>query len=276
MSQGSRLRSILNHAGILVLLGLQLFPVYMMLQISVKDNRSFLTNPWLPEWPGNWQMQNWSVAIDLITPYLLNTFFVAILSTLGGLVLSVLGAYFFARYRMPGSGLLWAAFMLLMLMPAVANLVPLFNLLKHMSLLNSLWALVLVGIAGAQVFNILVLRNFIEDLPLELFEAAEMDGASHLRQIVTIVVPMSLPIIGTLAIIQFIERWNDFLLPLLILRDKDLFTVGVGLIYLDGEYVKQWGPIMAAFCVASLPLVVLFAFTMRWFVRGLASGAVKG
>jgi hypothetical protein len=103
------------------------------------------------------------------------------------------------------------------------------------------------------VFNIFVLRNFIEDLPKDLFEAAEMDGASHFQQIRNIVIPMSAPIIGTLSILAFLAKWNDFLLPLIVLRDKELFTLGVGLIYLDGEYVKQWGQIMAAYFLASLP-----------------------
>jgi ABC-type glycerol-3-phosphate transport system permease component len=158
----------------------------------------------------------------------------------------------------------------------VANIVPLFVLLKSMNLLNTLVALMLVGIAGAQVFTIFVLRNFIEDLPKDLFEAAEMDGASHLQQLRHVVVPMSMPIIGTLSILSFLRRWNEFLLPLIILRDQELFTLGVGLIYLDGEYVKQWGQIMAAYFVASVPLIIIFLFTMRLFVRGLSQGAIKG
>jgi multiple sugar transport system permease protein len=167
-------------------------------------------------------------------------------------------------------------FLFLMLMPGVANIVPLFSLLKNLNLLNTLWALIILGISGAQVFNIYVLRNFIEDLPKDLFEAAEMDGASHLQQILNIVIPMSGSIIGTLSILAFLGKWNDFLMPLLLLRDKELFTLGVGLIYLDGEYVKQWGKIMAAFLVASLPLIVMFLFTMKLFVKGLSAGAVKG
>jgi len=143
-------------------------------------------------------------------------------------------------------------------------------------MLNTLWALILLGVAGGQVFNIFVLRNFIDDLPRDLFEAAEIDGASHLQQVLTIVIPMSGPIIGTLAILSFLGIWNDFLMPFIVLRDPGLFTVGVGLIYLDGEYVKQWGEIMAAYFVASIPLIVLFLFTMRLFVRGLSAGALKG
>ncbi len=173
-------------------------------------------------------------------------------------------------------GVVVAGFLLLMLLPGVANIVPLFILLKDLSLLNTLWALIIVGVAGAQVFNIFVLRNFIEDLPKDLFEAAEMDGASHFQQIMNIVIPMSAPIIGTLAILAFLAKWNDFLLPLIVLRDKELFTLGVGLIYLDGEYVKQWGQIMAAYFIASVPLIIIFLFTMCLFVKGLSAGAIKG
>jgi len=139
-----------------------------------------------------------------------------------------------------------------------------------------LWALVILGIAGSQVFAIYVLRNFIEDIPKDLFEAAEIDGATHFQQLINVVIPLSGPIIGTLAILMFLGSWNDFLMPLIVLRDPELFTIGVGLIYLDGEYVKQWGQIMAAFFVASLPLIIIFLFCMKLFVRGLSSGAVKG
>lgn len=254
----------------------ELFPLYMMLQVSFKDNTGFIQNPWLPSNPVTWHWENWLFGLKLVGPYIINTVFVAVLGTTSSIGLAVLGAYFFARYRMPFSGVLWAAFLVLMLLPGVANIVPLFMLLKELSLLNTLWALVIVAVAGGQVFNIFVLRNFIEDLPKDLFEAAEMDGASHLQQIVTIVIPLSAPIIGTLSILSFLGIWNDFLLPLIVLRDRELFTLGVGLIYLDGEYVKHWGQIMAAYFLAAIPLIIIFLFCMRLFIRGLSQGAIKG
>jgi ABC-type glycerol-3-phosphate transport system permease component len=265
-----------KHIFILFFILIELFPLYMMFQVSFKDNATFIRQPWLPINPLAWHWENWTFAFHLILPYIANTVFVAVTGTVASLFLAILGAYFFARHKLPCSGLLWAAFLALMLMPSVVNITPLFMLLKSLKLLNTLWALVLVGIAGGQVFNIFVLRNFIEDLPRDLFEAAEVDGASHLQQVVNIVIPMSGPIIGTLAILSFLGMWNDFLLPLIVLRDQDLFTLGVGLIYLDGEYVKQWGQIMAAYFVASIPLIVVFMFTMRLFVRGLSAGAIKG
>lgn len=271
-----RWRDLPQHTVIWLILALELFPFYMMLQISMKDNAGFLANLWLPAWPQDWQWDNYAAAAQLMLPYVANTVVVAVSGSVGCVFLALLAAYFFARYKMPFSNVLWAAFLVLMLLPGVANIVTLFNLLKSLSLLNTLWALIILAISGGQVFCLFVLRNFIEDLPKDLFEAAEMDGASHFAQLVNIVIPMSGPIIGTLFLLQFLGTWNDFLMPLIVLRDPELFTIGVGLIYLDGEYVKQWGQIMAAFFMASLPIIIIFLFTMKLFVRGLSSGALKG
>lgn len=265
-----------KHAFVWFLLGIELLPLYMMAQVSFKDNATFLQHPWLPLPPGQWHWENWLFAAKLILPYLANTVFVAAWGTLLTLALALSAAYFFARQRMPFSGLLWSVLMVLMLLPSIANIVPLFTLLKQLNLLNTLYALIVVGVSGAQVFNIFVLRGFIEDIPRDLFEAAEIDGASHFRQLIHVVVPMSGSILGTLAILAFLNKWNEFLLPLIILRDREQFTLGVGLIYLDNEYVKQWGQIMAAYFFAAIPLIVLFLFTMRLFVKGLSQGAIKG
>lgn len=272
----SRRRDWPKHVFIGLVLAIELLPLYMMWQISFKDNAGFIQNPWFPSNPLEWKWANYVFAAKLILPYVANTVFVAVSGTVISLVLALGGAYFFARYKMPFSSVLWSAFMVLMLLPGIANIVPLFALLKELSLLNTLYALIVVGVAGGQVFNIFVLRGFIEDIPKDLFEAAEMDGAGHFQQIVNIVVPMSGSIIGTLSILAFLGKWNEFLLPLIVLRDKELFTLGVGLIYLDGEYVKQWGQIMAAYVIAAIPLIVIFLFTMRLFVKGLSQGAIKG
>jgi len=265
-----------KHMFVCAVLAVELLPLYMMWQISFKNNESFIANPWFPANPLEWQWANYAFAAKLVLPYLANTVFVAVTGTACSLGFALCGAYFFARYRMPFSGLLWSLFMILMLLPGIANIVPLFSLLKELSLLNTLYALIVVGVASGQVFNIFVLRGFIEDIPKDLFEAAEMDGAGHFQQMVNIVIPMAGSILGTLGILAFLQKWNEFLLPLIVLRDKDLFTVGVGLIYLDGEYVKQWGQMMASYFLAALPLIILFLFTMRLFVKGLSQGAVKG
>ncbi|MEE2872052.1 MAG: carbohydrate ABC transporter permease [Candidatus Latescibacterota bacterium] len=223
-----------------------------------------------------WHWENWIVAWDTVGTYIFNTVLVAVTAVVFALCFSTAAAFFFARYRMPGATFLWYFFLVLMLMPGVANLVPLFILLRDMNMINSLLALVIIGISGAQVVQIFILRNFIEEIPQDMFDAADVDGASPFRQVLYIVLPMSGSVISTLAILQFISVWNDFLLPFIIIRDDSLLTLAAGLIKLDGEYVKQWGEMMAGYSIASLPLVLIFLFTMRLFVRGIASGAVKG
>jgi multiple sugar transport system permease protein len=123
--------------------------------------------------------------------------FIATSATIVALVLALCAAYFFARLKMPLSALLWNVILVLMMMPAIANLIPLFELLRNLNLLNTLTALVLVGASGGQVFCIFVLRSFIADVPQDLFDAAEVDGAGHLRQLITVVVPLCGPVLGT-------------------------------------------------------------------------------
>lgn len=271
-----------KHAVVIGVLLFALFPFYMMLAISLKTNAQFYSNPFTLSPPFHWE--NWSGGVpgrfpgawDIVREALANTLLVSISATVLGVAGALAGAYFFARYRLPGAGLLWALLVLLLMMPTIANLVPLFVLLKHLSLLNTLWALVLVGAAGTQAFNIFVLRSFVEQIPNDLFEAAEIDGASHFQQFWNIVVPLSGPITGTIAVTSFLAAWNDFILPLIVIRDTELYTVTVCLLRLDGEYLRYWGPLMAGFALSSIPVIILFVFTMRLFIRGMTEGAVKG
>lgn len=226
--------------------------------------------------PQTWHFENWAYGWNVVGGYIFNTVFVGVTAVFCSLTLSLCSAFFFARYDMPMKTFFWYFFLILMLMPGVANLIPLFVLLKEINLLNSLWALVIVGISGGQVMQIYILRNFIEEVPKDLFDAAEVDGASPLQQIWHIVVPMSGSILSTLAILQFIAVWNNFILPYVVIRDDELLTLAAGLVKLDGEYEKLWGPMMAGYSIAALPLVVIFIFTMRLFVKGIAAGAIKG
>ena len=260
-----------KHLIIITALIFAFIPFYLMLNISLKDNEQFFQNPWLPSLPFHWE--NYVYGWNYIGMKIFNTAFVATVFTIA---FAVIGAYFFARFKMPGSKILFLVFTLLMMYPGVANMVPMFKLITSLGLYNSYLALILPGIAGGQAFNIYVLRNFIEDIPQDLFDAIEIDGGSILQQIWHIVVPMSMPIIGTLGILTIIGQWNNFISPLLYIRDDNMQVLSVSLLYLDGEYTKQWGQLMAGYTVASLPLVVMFLFCMKLFVRGLSAGAIKG
>ncbi len=271
---GSWFLRFIKHFYIWLVLAFAFLPLYLMIIVSVKNNTQFYLAPAAITPPLHWE--NWKIAWDMVTPTVANSLFISTSSTLVTLGLALCGAYFFARLKVPASGFLWNALLLLMMMPAIANLVPLFILLRDMSLLNTLSALIIVGASGGQIFGIFVLRNFIQDTPQDLFEAAEIDGANHFQQVKMIVLPLSGPILGTVGVMHFIGAWNDFVLPLIVMRDHARLPVMVQLIRMAGEYIKLWGPLMAGYAIASIPIIILFVFSMKLFIKGLTEGAVKG
>ena len=263
-----------KHAFLWVLLAFALLPLLLMALVSFKSNQQFYLAPTTLTLPLH--CENWTRAWHQVSPALANSLFISITATAASLGFGLCGAYFFARYRLPLSGALWNLMLILLMMPSIANLIPLFRLLSTMNLTNSLAGLIIVGISSGQVFAIFVLRGFIEDIPHDLFEAAEIDGASHLQQMRNVVIPLSGPILGTIAVTTFIGQWNEFILPLVLIRDADRLPIMVKLLYLAGEYLIEWGALMAGYTLASVPLILLFVFSMKLFIRGLSEGAVKG
>ena len=263
-----------KHLVIWVILAFAFLPLYLMFIVSLKTNQQFYQAPATITAPFHWE--NWAQAWEMITPTVANSVYISSMSTLLTLLCALCAAYFFARLRMPLSGFFWNAILVLMMMPAIANLVPLFRLLKDMNLLNTLTALILVGASSGQIFAIFVLRNFVSDIPQDLFEAADIDGANHFLQMRHVVLPLSGPILGTVAVMHFVSIWNDFVLPLIIIRDHARLPVMVQLLRMAGEYIKIWGPMMAGYALASIPIIILFIFSMKFFVKGMTEGAVKG
>ena len=169
------------------------------------------------------------------------------------------------------------AVLVLLMIPGILTLIPLFLQVKNYGLLNTYWALILPYIAGGQAFSIFVLRSFFASQPEELFEAARIDGASEFQIFTLIAVPLATPILGTVAILHTIWIWNDYLWPAVTLSDPNLWTIAVKLVGFTGQwmFMEQWGPLFAGYVISALPLVILFAFTMRLFIEGLATGAIK-
>jgi len=273
----SKPREWTKHVLILFVLFFAFFPLYLMVIISFKDNRQFTNNQFLPDPISTWKWENWAKAWDTVSNYIANSIVTSMGAVVLCLITATLTAYVMARYKFWGKEVIYYLIIGTMFLPGTAaTLVTLFELIKSLGMINKLYALVLVGAVGGQVTCIFILRQFIEDIPKELFESAQIDGAGHFQQIRHIVFPMSGSVMGTLAIMQFIGQWNNLMLPLIVMRDDALLTVPVGLMRLDGEYVKEWGELMAGYTISSIPLIILFLFTMRLFVKGLAAGAVKG
>jgi len=267
----------IKHVFMIAILVFAFVPFALMLVISLKTNEQFTQNPFFFDSPAEWHWENWAMGWRTIGTYVANSIVTSAGAVVLCLLVAVLSSYVLARYRFPGRELVYYALILTMFLPGtVATLVTTFTLVSRLHMYNSLSTIVLLGAVGGQVVCIFILRQFIEEIPKELFESAEIDGAGHLRQIWSIVLPMSGPVLSTLAIMQFIGNWNNLLGPLVFLRDDYKLTIPVGLMRLEGEYVKEWGQLMAGYTLSSIPLVVLFLFTMRLFIRGLSAGAIKG
>ena len=261
---------------VLIILGIITFyPLIFTLFTSFKDNSQFYSTFWGPAWPLHWG--NYADAWRQLYPVLINTVFVGLVSAFGTIFLASLSAYVFARHRFPGHDLLFYAIIALLMIPGVLTLIPLFLLVKDLGLLNTYWVLILPYIAGGQAFAIFVLRSFIASQPEEIFESARIDGANEFTIYQRIAMPMAKPILGTLAILALLGTWNDYIWPSVTLRNPELWTISLKLVSFSSQWasLQQYGPMFAGYVIASIPLLVLFMFTMRLFIEGLASGAIK-
>jgi len=263
----------LRHAVLLVLVVMTLYPIYLMLVTSGKSNAQFADDFQGIALPVH--LENYTLAWGEISPYILNSTLVTVATVAGVVTFSTLAAYAFARMRFFGKELLYYLVIALLMVPGVLTLIPQFILIKTFSLLDSPWALILPYISGGVVFAIFVLRSFFSSLPDELFQAARIDGASELQVFWALGLPLIRPAVGTVAILQILGTWNDYIWPSVVLYSDPLFTIPIGLVAFQSKHTTEWGPLMAGYTLAAVPLVVLFAVTTRTFIAGLTQGGLK-
>ncbi|WP_102126996.1 carbohydrate ABC transporter permease [Deinococcus planocerae] len=265
--------------AVLVLFGLlALFPLYFSLVNSFKDRVQYAEN--LLNIPSTLHPENYAVAWAQIQGPLLNSVIVTVTSVLATLVLASLSAYAFALMDFPGRHLLFGITFALLLVPEFLTLIPLYVQIRNLTLPSNYLAIILPTIAAGQPFAILVLRAAFEAIPKDMLEAARLDGAGHLQLLRRIVLPISLPILISVAIIRLIPVWNEYLLPSLVL-DEAHRTLPVALVNFQGggaatAVTPNYGALMASYVLSAVPLLVLFAFLMRYYIQGVTSGGVKG
>jgi multiple sugar transport system permease protein len=200
--------------------------------------------------------------------FLFNTIVVAVGSTGVHLVTSCLAAYAFARLRFRGREVLFLLYLGTLMVPQQVTIVPLFLMMQSVGWVDTFWALILPGAFHA--LGVFLLRQFFMTIPRELEESAFIDGASRLRILWQIILPLSKPALATLAVFTFIREWNSFLWPLIVTTTPDMRTLSVGLSLFTGQYGTEWNLLMAAAAVTLLPTLVIFAFAQRYFVEGIA------
>jgi ABC-type glycerol-3-phosphate transport system permease component len=208
--------------------------------------------------------------------YVVNSFIVSGLSALGVAILGSGTAYIFARYRFLGSRFIFTFILATMVFPGVLTLVPSFLLVKQLGLLNTYWAMILPYVACGQVFAIFVFRSFFAGLSEELFESARLDGAGHWGLYWNIVLPLSRPVFSVVVIMNILGTWNNFLWPFLVNTDDKHHVLASGLYTMAVSSVSaDFGTMFAAYTLSSIPLLVLFVYATKPFIRGMTSGALK-
>jgi multiple sugar transport system permease protein len=203
-----------------------------------------------------------------------NSFIICSVVTLGQLLFDSMAGYAFARKRFPGRRFLFWLVIGTMMVPVHILIVPLYIMMVKLHLVDTLWAAILPGLAGP--FGIFFMRQYMLTIPTALEEAARIDGCSELQIFFRIILPISAPALGVLAIFLFISNWNSFLWPLLVLNSSDSFTLTVGLATLQDKHALDYGLLMAGAVVASLPMFGVFLLFQRMFIRGMRMGALKG
>lgn len=264
------------HLVLIVISVLMFFPFFWMMATALRPpgqeaDISLIPRPYLA-------FENFSRAWNYprapFTQYTINSFVIAIVSTVIGVTLNGLAGFAFAKYKFWGREVLFYMVLATMMVPFQITMIPIYVTIAKLGLVNSYWGVILPGAASA--FGIFLIRQFMQSIPDELLDAARIDGASEIGIFARIVVPLSGPALAVLAIFTFLARWNDYLLPLLVMNRQAMFTLPIGITNFIGEYRAEWSLVMAVALISIVPPVLLFVFFQRYFVSGITMTGMKG
>ena len=251
-----------------------LFPLYWMVVVAF-STRADLLGGALRIFPTTLTLSNFERVLDSfpVATWFGNSTAIALVVALITVSVNVLGGYAFARLRFRGSNALFLVALATLMIPVQVIMVPLFTLVTGLDLYGTYWAVILPTAASA--FGLFLARQFILGIPTELIEAARIDGASHLRILRSIVLPLSKPLLAVLFFMSLLSTWNDFSWPLIALKQNELFTLPIGLLYLQGQFGSDYGGTMAFALINVTPMVVLFLVFQRYFVQGFARSGIR-
>ncbi|HET6302038.1 carbohydrate ABC transporter permease [Microbacterium sp.] len=204
---------------------------------------------------------------------IMNSLLIAGVSTILQVVTSAMAAYVFARLPFPGRGAIFVVYLATMMIPFQVLIVPLFAEMKTLGLINTYWGAILPTIASA--FGVFLLRQAMSTVPYDLDQAATLDGAGHFRIFFQIMLPLIRPALATLTVFAFLNTWNSFLWPLIILRDPLMQTLPVALSSLQGQFSTQWDVLMAGSVISIIPMFALYVFAQKYIVQGVVGTGLK-
>ncbi len=254
---------------------IMLLPFVWMISTSLKSAPELFTFPptWIPE---ELMFENYEDALTSMPfdRFYLNSLFVSTAVTIIQILTSSLAAFAFARLKFKGRDKIFILYLAALMIPFPVLLVPNFIIVNRLDWLDTYWALIIPPAFSA--FSTFLLRQHFKSLPLDLDEAARLDGATSLRIWWSIVLPMSKTAIAAISILVFLTTWNDFLWPLVVTNSDEMQTVPVGLSSFQGQYGTRWNIMMAAAVVAMVPVLIIYIFAQKWFIRGISMSGLGG
>jgi ABC-type glycerol-3-phosphate transport system permease component len=268
-------RRILGALGV-ILVGLGfLAPVVWVLSLSLRSKKTVFSALFFTR---DFRFDNYISAWKTFRfgRLFLNSGIITVASVVVVLVLAALAAYAFCRLKYRGSEFFFYLILLGMMIPPAAVVIPLFLIMKTLGLYNTHVSLILAYIAFGLPIAVLIFRGFFLSVPGEMIEAARIDGSRELRTFASIIMPLSTPAVATVVIFSFMQNWNEFLLALVLLKDKLLYTLPVGMAQLVGQWDSPWQLIAAGVVIASVPVFLVYLAIQDLYVKGLTAGALKG
>jgi raffinose/stachyose/melibiose transport system permease protein len=260
---------------VLLLTLLTLFPLLFVFMTSFKSTQQFLQSIWaLPE---RIEWSNYSKALidGEIGQYFLNSAYVVSISIAGIVVFASLAGYALARLRIPRAELLMLFILIPTMFPSESIIMPFYIMMSKLKLLNEAYTLIFPFIGWGVPTATYIFRNFFQSIPNELLEAAKVDGANDILVFVKVIIPIMIPTLLTVAILNF-GLWGELLWTTVSMSASVFRTIPLGIIAFQTQMGTDWGPLSAAICIVMVPLVIIFLFSQKYFVKGLTSGAVKG
>ncbi len=264
------------YAFMLCLACVFMLPIFWMASTSLKLPQDIFA--WPPEWlPSTPQWGNYAEAFGKypLARYMLNSGILVVANIIGGLISTPIIAYGFARFDFPFKNVLFILMLSTMMVPGHIKLIPLFWLYSKLDLIDTYWPLILPAYFGNPFF-IFLLTQFMRTIPGELDDAARIDGAGAWGILYRIIIPLSRPALTVIVVFTFVWVWNDFLEPIIFLRDWDSYPISVGLAFFQGRYSVEWHLFMGATLVSIIPILLVYFFAQKHLIGGLASIGIKG
>lgn len=252
-----------------------LLPFFWMISTSLKNSGAVMTIPikWIPENPSLDAYRR----VFNIFPFaraIFNSVFVAVVTTLITVLSAAMAAYVFAKFEFKGREILFSLYLATLMIPKQVTMIPNFLIIREFGLLNTFTGLMLPSLFNA--FATFMLRQNIKTVPDSYIEAAIMEGSSQFKIFKDIVLPLVKPTLATLTVITFMEAWNRYLWPLIVLTDRSKMTLPVGLSLLNGQYGEQYNLLMAGSLISIIPMLLVYIFAQKYFEKGLSVGGIKG